>query len=109
MHRRSGSATLSQLAFPRESNPNFPCEKSKWDNTVVKTEKKEKEDPENKKQTNQKQQKMKRKKKRRTSRRVDTTQRKTWKLCGTYACRFDHQGQEEFIKVFSEALTGTII
>ena len=29
-------ARLSQLAFPGESNPNFPCEKSHWDNTVVK-------------------------------------------------------------------------
>ena len=36
MHSRLGSATLSQLALPRESNPNFPWEKSKWDNTVVK-------------------------------------------------------------------------
>ena len=27
-HRRLGSATLSQLAFPGKSNPNFPCEKS---------------------------------------------------------------------------------
>ena len=29
-----------QLAFPRESNPNFPWEKSHWDNTVVKSKKK---------------------------------------------------------------------
>ena len=36
MHTGLGSATLSQLAFPRESNPNFPWEKSPWDNTVVK-------------------------------------------------------------------------
>ena len=35
MHRRLGSATLSQLAFPRKGNPNFPWEKSFWDNTVV--------------------------------------------------------------------------
>ena len=35
-----GSATLSQLAFPGESNPNFPWEKSQWDNTVVKKKKK---------------------------------------------------------------------
>ena len=28
MHCRLGSATLSQLAFPGESNPNFPWEKS---------------------------------------------------------------------------------
>ena len=35
MHRRLGSATLSQLAFPGERNPNFPWEKSHWDNTVV--------------------------------------------------------------------------
>ena len=27
MHRRLGSATLSKLAFPGESNPNFPWEK----------------------------------------------------------------------------------
>ena len=31
-----GSATLSQLAFPEEGSPNFPWEKSHWDNTVVK-------------------------------------------------------------------------
>ena len=36
MHRGLGSATRSQLAFPREDNPNFPWEKSHWDNTVVK-------------------------------------------------------------------------
>ena len=31
------SATLSQLAFPGgKSNPNFPWEKTHWDNTVVK-------------------------------------------------------------------------
>ena len=42
MHRRLGSATLLQLAFPRESNPNFPQEKSHWDNTVVKSKKKKK-------------------------------------------------------------------
>ena len=35
MHRRLGSATLLQLAFPREGNPNFPWKKSQWDNTVV--------------------------------------------------------------------------
>ena len=34
MHRRLGSATLSQLASPGESNPDFPWEKSEWDNTV---------------------------------------------------------------------------
>ena len=28
MHRRMGSATLSQLAFPMEGNPNFPWDKS---------------------------------------------------------------------------------
>ena len=28
---------LSQLAFPEEGNPNFPWEKSLWDNTVVKS------------------------------------------------------------------------
>ena len=32
-----GSAPLSQMAFPGESNPNFPWEKSHWDNTVVKS------------------------------------------------------------------------
>ena len=31
---------LLQLAFTRESNPNFPWEKSQWDNTVVKKKKK---------------------------------------------------------------------
>ena len=42
MHSRLGSATLSQLAFPGESNPNFPWEKSHWNNTVLKSgEKKE--------------------------------------------------------------------
>ena len=40
MHRRLGSADLSQLAFPGESNPNFSCKKSQWDNTVVLTLKK---------------------------------------------------------------------
>ena len=34
MHLRLASATLSQLAFPRESNPNFPWEQSQWDNTI---------------------------------------------------------------------------
>ena len=36
MHRRLGSATLSQLAFPGERDPNFPWEKSHCDNTVLK-------------------------------------------------------------------------
>ena len=36
MHRKLGSATLSQLAFPGKSNPNFSWEKSYWDNTVEK-------------------------------------------------------------------------
>ena len=36
MHCRLSSATLSQLAFPREANPNFPWEKSHRDDTVVK-------------------------------------------------------------------------
>ena len=36
MHHKLGSATLSQLAFLCESHPNFPWEKSQWDNTVVK-------------------------------------------------------------------------
>ena len=35
MHRRLGSATLSQLVFPGESNKTFPWEKSQWDDTVV--------------------------------------------------------------------------
>ena len=35
MHSRLGSATVSQLAFRGESNPNFLREKSQWDNTVV--------------------------------------------------------------------------
>ena len=39
MHRRLGSATLSQLAFPGENNPNFPWDISQWDNTVVKKKK----------------------------------------------------------------------
>ena len=39
-HRRLGSATLSQIAFPGESNPNLWREKSKWENTVVKKKKK---------------------------------------------------------------------
>ena len=33
---RLDSTTLSQLAFPREGNLNFPGEKSHWDYTVVK-------------------------------------------------------------------------
>ena len=33
--------TLSQLAFTGEINPNFPWDKSHWDNTVVKSNKKE--------------------------------------------------------------------
>ena len=36
MHCRWGCATLSQLAFARESNPNFQCKESQSDNTVVK-------------------------------------------------------------------------
>ena len=39
MHHRLGSVTLSQLAFPGESNPIFQWEKSHWDNTVVKSKK----------------------------------------------------------------------
>ena len=35
IHRGLGSATLSQLAFPWESNPNFRWEKSHWGNTLV--------------------------------------------------------------------------
>ena len=37
MHRRLGSATLSQLAFPGEGNPDFPWEKSHWDNVKKRT------------------------------------------------------------------------
>ena len=36
MHCNLGNATLLQLPFPRESNPNFPMEKSEWDDPVVK-------------------------------------------------------------------------
>ena len=35
IHRMLGTATLSQLGFPVESNRNFTWEKSKWDNTVA--------------------------------------------------------------------------
>ena len=48
MHIRLGSATLSQLAFSGEGNPNFSWERSHWDNTVVKSKKQNKQ---NKKQT----------------------------------------------------------
>ena len=37
MHRKLCSATLSQLAFPWEGNPNFPWEKFHWDTIVIKT------------------------------------------------------------------------
>ena len=37
MHCRLGSMIVSQLAFPREGNPDFPWQKSHQDNTVVKT------------------------------------------------------------------------
>ena len=37
MHRRLGSAILSQLGIPGKGNPNFPWEKFHWDNTVVKS------------------------------------------------------------------------
>ena len=40
MHSRLGSTTLSQLAFPGESNLNFPWEKFHLDDTVVKKKKK---------------------------------------------------------------------
>ena len=43
MHHGLGSVTLSQLAFQGESTPNFPWEKSHWDNTVVESIKKKKE------------------------------------------------------------------
>ena len=36
MHHRLGNAILSQLSFPRKSNPNFQWKKSKWDNRVAK-------------------------------------------------------------------------
>ena len=42
MHRRLSSTTLSQLTFPRGSNPNFLWEKSHWDNTVGKSKLKKK-------------------------------------------------------------------
>ena len=42
MHPRLGSATLSQLAFPVEGNPNFPWVKFHWDNTVSDLKKKKK-------------------------------------------------------------------
>ena len=42
MHRRLGSTTLSQLAFPGENDPKCPWKKSEWDNTVVKKKKKKK-------------------------------------------------------------------
>ena len=35
MHRRLGSATLSQQAFPGEGDPTFSWEKFQWDNIVV--------------------------------------------------------------------------
>ena len=37
MHCRVSSATLSQMAFLEDGNPNFLWEKSHWDNTVVKS------------------------------------------------------------------------
>ena len=43
MHRRLGSATLSQLTFLEESDPNFPWEDI---NTVVKKKKKKEEEEE---------------------------------------------------------------
>ena len=42
MHCRLGSATLSQFVFPGEGNPNFPWQKSYWDNTDVKSKKEKK-------------------------------------------------------------------
>ena len=47
MHRRLGSATLSQLAFYWESNPDFSWEKSVRDCTIVKKKKKKKSKTEN--------------------------------------------------------------
>ena len=49
MHRRLGSVTLSQLAFPGESNLNFPWEKSHWQNTFVKSFQKFKKEVKSKK------------------------------------------------------------
>ena len=48
MHHRLGSATLSQLAFLRESNQNFPWEKTQTGNThtVVKKKKKKRRERE---------------------------------------------------------------
>ena len=34
MQRKLSSVTLSQLAFPVESNPNFPWDKFPWDSLV---------------------------------------------------------------------------
>ena len=39
MHSRLGSSTLSQMAFPRGDNPNFPWGKFHWENTVAKSKK----------------------------------------------------------------------
>ena len=35
MHSGLKSATLSQLAFSEESNPNFQWKQSQWDNTIM--------------------------------------------------------------------------
>ena len=35
MRCRLGSVTMSRLAFPEESNPNFPWEEPQWENVVV--------------------------------------------------------------------------
>ena len=58
MHRRlgMGSTTLSQLAFLREGNPNFPWEKSYWDNTVVKSKNKQTNKQQQQQQNNTKNQ-----------------------------------------------------
>ena len=40
MHLGLGSATLSQMAFHRESNTNILWEKTHWDNAVVKSQSK---------------------------------------------------------------------
>ena len=42
MQPRLGGATLSQLAFTGESNPNSPWAKSQWDTTVITNKKKDK-------------------------------------------------------------------
>ena len=47
MHRRLGSTTLSQLAFPGESDPYFQWEISQWDSTVVQQQQQNQQEEEN--------------------------------------------------------------